>query len=147
MQVLILHYEKNVKKNAINCCLFRHKMREAIWLALRTFRQWSRNVCNSDQTVFWLPTHSLARETIKCLTSKEINVYTNTWHINTKHTITRQQRSNHSKQSLAKKILLEDEIDLLAAKTKILLQVDLEILTSSWMKLTHFRKAANESGK
>ena len=59
MQVLILHFEKNVKKNAINCCLFRHKMREAIWLALPTFWQWSRNVCNS----FWSPTHSLARET------------------------------------------------------------------------------------
>ena len=32
----------------------------------------------------------------------------------------------HSKQSLAKKILLEDEIDMLADKSKILLQTDLE---------------------
>ena len=36
-------------KNANNCCLFHHKMCEAIWLALPTFQQWSRNVCKRDQ--------------------------------------------------------------------------------------------------
>ena len=38
--VLILHFEKNAKKNAINCWLFHNKMRKVIWLPLPTFRQW-----------------------------------------------------------------------------------------------------------
>ena len=50
----------------------------------------------------------------------------------TQNTITRQQCSGVSKpfrQFLAKKF--EDEIEMVAAKSKILLQEDLEILTSS----------------
>ena len=38
-------------------------MCKTIWLTLPTFQQWSQNVYNSDQTAFWLPPHSLARET------------------------------------------------------------------------------------
>ena len=41
-----------------------------------------------------------------------------------------QASSDHSGQSLAMKILLDEEIEMVAAKSKILLQVDLEILIS-----------------
>ena len=39
-----------------------------------------------------------------------------------------QASSDHSGQSLSMKILLDEEIEIVAAKSKILLQVDLEIL-------------------
>ena len=46
--------------------------------------------------------------------------------------------TNHSLQSLAINIRLDDEIDAAAAKSKILLQFDRVIVISFWMKLTQF---------
>ena len=45
---------------------------------------------------------------------------------------------NHSLQSLAMNIRLDDEIDAAAAKSNILLQFERVIVISFWMKLTQF---------
>ena len=45
------------------------------------------------------------------------------------------------------KILLDEEIQMEAAKSKTFLQVDLEILILSWMKLAQFTKEDNDAGK
>ena len=46
--------------------------------------------------------------------------------------------TNHSLQSLAMNIRLDDEIDAAAAKSNILLQFERVIVISFWMKLTQF---------
>ena len=46
--------------------------------------------------------------------------------------------TNHSLQSLAMNIHLDDEIDAAAAKSNILLQFERVIVISFWMKLTQF---------
>ena len=74
--------------------------------------------------------------TSECGKGKKLVSATHT-HTHTKNVITINNRvdniqasSDHSGQSLAMKILLDEEIEMVAAKSKILLQVDLEILIS-----------------
>ena len=55
--------------------------------------------------------------------------------------------TNHSLQSLAMNIRLDDEIDATAAKSKILLQFERVIVISFWMKLTQFWNDDNDDGK
>ena len=57
-----------------------------------------------------------------------------------------QASSDHSGQSLAMKIL-DEKIEMVVAKSKILLQVDLEILISFLIKLTQFINDDKDAGK
>ena len=55
--------------------------------------------------------------------------------------------TNHSLQSLAMNIHLDDEIVATAAKSKIPLQFERVIVILFWMKLTQFWNDDNDDGK
>jgi len=60
--LLIISYKSHKIVHLV--CLCRHRLHEAFWLALPTFRQGSQNVCESDQTFFSPPPHKTpGRET------------------------------------------------------------------------------------
>ena len=82
-------------------------------------------------------THTTTEKAIECPqvgVARKKTSYSNTTHKNVITINSRvdniQASSDHCGKSLALKILLDEEIEMVAAKSKILLQVDLEILIS-----------------